>query len=46
MCPAAGMHLVERMTPEKRAEFIEQISNLTADEDTKSLSSNEGEQSS
>jgi len=42
-----GIRLVERMTPEKRAEFIENISNLGPDEtDVKSVSSNEGEQSS
>lgn len=42
-----GIHLVQRMSATKRAEFIESITNLAnTDEDNKSVSSVEGENSS
>ena len=38
-----GVHLVQRMSPEKRAEFIESISSMKEEEDATSVSSTEGE---
>jgi len=41
-----GIHLVQRMSPTKRAEFLDSIVNLAGEEDRKSVSSTEGDQSS